>query len=217
MVRLLIFTFLAMAVHVNGAKADLILNEYLADPNFLFDANGDGVFTKEADEFVELVNDSVTTSIDLSNWSYIDIDDAFTTRHIFAPGTILLPGQALVLFGGGTPTGDFGGSLVFTASSGSLLLTETGETFQIRDDNNNVVISHTIISDEVPAGISYTRNPDITGAFAASNTLGDPNLRGTPGFRNDGSLFVAIPEPATGGIAALLCAGLVIMKRRRNR
>ena len=100
-----------------------VLNEVLYDPpaDNLGDANGDGNRHFDEDEFVEFVNSSAT-SLDISGYKLYDADRLLTNtaNHEFPANTILNPGQAVVVFGGGTPTGNFGGSLVFAASNRTL-------------------------------------------------------------------------------------------------
>ncbi|MEZ6061149.1 MAG: lamin tail domain-containing protein [Planctomycetaceae bacterium] len=54
-----------------------------------------------------------STAIDIGGWT---ISDAVAVRHTFASPTVVNAGQAVVVFGGGTPTGGFGGAIVTTAS-----------------------------------------------------------------------------------------------------
>ena len=104
----------------------LILNEVLTDPPIddtstpdvnEGDANGDGTRDYSDDEFVELVNTN-TTELDISGYT---VSDMAAVRHTFAEGSILSGGGVALLFGGGTPTGSFGGAeVVATADYGSL-------------------------------------------------------------------------------------------------
>ena len=79
----------------------VMINEVLADPPMeTGDANGDGYRSATQDEFVEFVSLSAQP-IDLGGWS---VADSFGSRFVFEDGTMLLPGRALVLFGGGDET-----------------------------------------------------------------------------------------------------------------
>ncbi len=84
----------------------LVINEIHADPDISAgDANQDGWVNLSDDEFVEIVN--VTGSaVDLSGWR---IKDNTKIRHQFPDGTVILDGCAVVIFGGGSPNGEFGG------------------------------------------------------------------------------------------------------------
>ncbi len=108
----------------------LVVNEFLADPagDLAGDANGDGERDSSDDEFVEIVNDS-DDDIDVSGWT---LSDAVSVRHTFPDGTIISARCAIVVFGGGTPTGAFGGVFVQTASSGRLELNNGGDTITLQ-------------------------------------------------------------------------------------
>ncbi|MFC1526606.1 lamin tail domain-containing protein, partial [Candidatus Latescibacterota bacterium] len=88
-----------------GRRPDLALTEILADPppGLAGDANGDGQPHRYEDEFVELLNRGA--EIDLSGWELSDDDASPTRRFRFPPGSVLSPGERLVLFGGGQPAG----------------------------------------------------------------------------------------------------------------
>jgi hypothetical protein len=102
-----------------------VINEIHADPDATNgDANGDGSTSTTQDEFVELVN--VTGSpVDISGWT---LADGFGVRHTFPGGTVIPDQCGIVVFGGGTPTGAFGGMTVQTASGGSLGLNNSAST-----------------------------------------------------------------------------------------
>ena len=98
-----------------------VLNEVLYDPptdTIEGDANGDGNRDANDDEFVEFVNSS-ESSLDISGYKLFDSDRlaANTPNHEFPANTVLSPGQAVVVFGGGTPNGSFGDALIFTSSN----------------------------------------------------------------------------------------------------
>ncbi|MCZ7682041.1 MAG: hypothetical protein M5U28_25905 [Sandaracinaceae bacterium] len=59
------------------------------------------------------------------------LSDGFGVRHTFPAGTILPSFGMLVVFGGGTPTGLFGGAVVQVASSGALGLNNDGDTLTL--------------------------------------------------------------------------------------
>jgi hypothetical protein len=78
------------------------------------DANGDGVYHNTNDQFIEIVNFD-SQPVDLTDWR---IGDDLADRHLIPEGTILAPNQVLVVFGGGTPSGTFGGATVQLPSGG---------------------------------------------------------------------------------------------------
>ena len=135
----------------------LVMNEIHADPDAQHgDANGDGVVDTADDEFVEIVNAS-DADVDISGWT---LADATSIRHTFPPETILRQNGAVVVFGGGEPAGDFGDAQVFTASTGSLGLNNSGDTIILNDGaTDQVVLSYEDAGDNQ----SITRAPDVTG------------------------------------------------------
>jgi len=136
----------------------IIINEIHADPDAtLGDANGDGVRDSSDDEFVELIN-ADAASIDISGW---EIHDGIGNKHIFPANTVLAGNcAAIVLFGGGTPTGSFGGALVQIASSGGLGLNNSGDTISLYASDLSLVADYTY-GGEGGDDQSLTRNPDI--------------------------------------------------------
>jgi hypothetical protein len=70
----------------------------------LGDANCDGVVDPEQDEFVEIVNPS-NVAVTLTGGTLLVQEGtaAPVSRHTFPAGTVLQPGQSLVVFGGGPP------------------------------------------------------------------------------------------------------------------
>ncbi len=115
-----------------AAAHELAITEVLADPpdGARGDANGDGTRDASADEFVEIVN-AGATPICLSGWTLSDAGRR--GGHLFPLSRPLRPGQAVVVFGGGVPTGQFGGSEVQSASYGQLSLSSTGDVLTLRD------------------------------------------------------------------------------------
>jgi hypothetical protein len=115
----------------------VVISEILADPpaGDLGDANHDGVRHPQDDEFVELVNRG-TAPVCLAGWALGDARNA--ERHMFPLGRALQPGEVLVVFGGGVPTGTFAGALVQTAAGG-LSLQAAGDVVTLRDARDVVV------------------------------------------------------------------------------
>jgi hypothetical protein len=168
----------------------LIINEILADPDtVLGDSNRDGVISSDDDEFLELVNDRQQL-LDLSGWR---VEDAVRVRYIFPGGTTLSPGCGLVIFGGGDPRGDFGGSLVFTA--GSLGLNNGGDLIVVRDfEGNEVALVQ--YGSEGNHNQSLTRYPDLYGPLPFvlhSQLLEAGEELFSPGTRIDQTVFGTCP------------------------
>jgi len=180
------------------ADAQLVINEILADPasdtdcagfgapipaTLCGDANGDGTADSSDDEFVEIYNTGIV-SVDLTGYT---IEDGVGLRHTF-PSTVLNPNQAVVVFGGGTPTGTFGGGVVQTASEGGLALNNTGDSVVLKDDLAATVTSHTY-GTEGGNSQSLTRNPDISGSFAEHFTASGDQSLSSPGTLVDGTVL----------------------------
>ncbi|MEZ4946425.1 MAG: lamin tail domain-containing protein [Cyclobacteriaceae bacterium] len=183
----------------DGSQFGLIVHEIHADPasDISGDANGDGVRSASDDEFIELVNNGAS-DLDISGWKIFDSNSSVIERHVFPASTIVPAGKAIVVFGGGTPTGNFGGSIVQVASTGALALTNTSETVIVEDNAGNQVISFTYGA-EADNNQSITRDPDITGTdtpfVAHSSASGSGGTLFSPGLRTDRTKFA---DPAMG-------------------
>ena len=164
-----------------------LINEVLYDPagDLTGDANGDGTRDANDDEFIEFFNSG--PALDLSGYT---ISDESQVRHTFPAGTILPVNGVLVLFGGGTPTGSFGGALVQTASEGSLNISNAGDIMTVKDIHDTVVL---IFDNSTLSGNpdeSYTRNPDLTGGFVQHAGIAEANgALFSPGTKLDGTSF----------------------------
>lgn len=173
-----------------GAFA-LILNEILYDPSnsgLDGDANGDGVYAQNEDEFVEFVNVS-SQDIDVGGYKVYDAGGfgSLSPKHTFPAGTVVASGRALVVFGGGTPTGLFGGALVQTSTSGDLNLNNAGDRMILTNSADSILIDFDITPLSDNPNESYTRNPDLTGDFE-QHGANSPRLF-SPGTRRDLSPF----------------------------
>ncbi len=78
--------------------------------------------------------------VDIENWT---INDGVGLRHTFVGSTVVADGQAVVVFGGGTPTGTFGNSVVQVASEGLVGLNNGGDTVTVFDESLTQVVSVT--------------------------------------------------------------------------
>ncbi len=169
-----------------------VINEILADPDAVNgDANGDGVVDVVEDEFVEIVN-ATGDALNIGGWT---LADGFELRHTFPAGTVVLDNCSIIVFGGGTPTGDFGDAEAQVASTGSLGLNNTGDTVTLNDGAFDVA-SYTY---DVEGGDnqSLTRDPDITGGeplVKHSEAAGSGGTLFSAGVMVDGSPFVGCGE-----------------------
>lgn len=169
----------------------IILNEICYDPsnNALDgDTNGDGQYAQAEDEFLEFVNIS-NQPADVSGFKVYDAEAliAGTPRHVIPSGTIIPPGKAMVIFGGGTPTGTFGGAIVQTSTTGNMNLNNAGDIMTFTDADDNVIIEFDIEPLSNNPNESYTRNPDITGDFEQHGD--NTPILFSPGTKVDGTPF----------------------------
>lgn len=173
----------------------LIINEVLFDPpsGSAGDANGDGSRSASEDEFIEFINDS-DVEIDLSGFNLYDEDQigSLTPRHTFANGTIIPAHGVYVLFGGGTPSGDFGGAMVGVSTTGNMNLNNAGDKIYLHDANGNEYLAFDTAVEgaglDFGSDQSITRSPDITGDYTM-HTVANAALTFTPGTMIDGSAF----------------------------
>ncbi len=114
----------APATGPGPAAGALMINEVLADPPDGYDSNGDGTWSARDDELIELINTG-NAPLDLGAAT---VSDAVGVRITLAAGTVLAPGQGLVVFGGAARAIS---GVVCVASSG-LLLNNDGDTVTVR-------------------------------------------------------------------------------------
>jgi len=186
---------------------NLVINEILFDPAPASDANCDGVETVTDDEFVEIVNNSGRAQ-DLTG---AEIYDGFGLRHVFGPGVILQPGDAVVVFGGGTPTFDgtqpmaWCGNLpptvtTMASSTGQLGFNNTGD--EVRLENGAGVVLAQYVYPGVIDDVSLTRSPDLDGGpMVAHDTVPGAFADWSPGRMADGGAF-PVPPLDTGADTA---------------
>jgi endonuclease/exonuclease/phosphatase family metal-dependent hydrolase len=137
-----------------------------------------------AGEFVELVNAGGTTA-DLSGWT---ISDGVGLRHVFAAGTTIAPGKALVVYGGAIAIP--GGFPAVAASTGTLALTNGSDSVTLRNASSIQVDAYAYSSAlSSYDGVSMNRNPDVdpTGLFGLHSTLF--GSASSPGKRGNGAAF----------------------------
>lgn len=162
----------------------IIINEVMAHvPDGLEgDTNGDGIREFKDDEFIELVNTGAGAT-DISGWS---IADKVGIRFTFPEGTIIPPGKALVVFGGGEPKtfADMGGSQVIVAPSG-LKLNDDGDSIMLVKADERV--DGMEYKAALAAGGSMVRAVDGDGTTAFERHSGQPPY--SPGRKRDGSSF----------------------------
>lgn len=184
----------AIAPAING---DLAFNEVLADPPADADPNGDGLSDPTEDEFVELVNRGRTT-VDLGGYSLWD-EGNDTARHSFPVPTVLHPGEALVVFGGGDPSGVVATNCTAAAAVNAddplllgLALNNDGDTVTLQDSYGGVIT--TMSYDGSIEDASNVLSPEIDGADWTHHAYVSGSVGATsPCTLADGGAF---PEPA---------------------
>lgn len=166
-------------------KPNLLMTEVYASPtddDITTDSNGDGFADSDQDEYVELVNlDSV--AVDISGWI---ITDDLGPRHFVPENTILQPNQAYVVFGGGDPTGLFGGAVVHTASTGNIA--PSGRDTMTLLSGTGIVTSFTFDADvgELDYTVVLTNETDpASGVSSLFETIGQAGPKFTPGLKKD--------------------------------
>jgi len=158
-----------------GGTGTLLINEVLVnEPGS--DTNG---------EFVELVNTG-SAAVSIGGWT---LSDATSVRHTFATGTTVAAGGVVVVFGGaaGIPSGTPG---AVAASTGSLVLGNSGDTVTVKNASGTVVDSATLSSAVSGTdGVSANRSPDVSAgaSFVLHTTLS--SLSSSPGRRASGAAF----------------------------
>ena len=180
----------------NGCPQPLIIiNEVLYDPSnqgLDGDANGDGEYVLNEDEFIEFYN--MGGQIDISGYT---ISDADQQRHVFPSGTIIPANGVLVLFGGGIPTGSFGGAIVQTASTGLINMNNGGDFVTVYNTNGEVVLTFDVEPFSDNPNESYNRYPDLNDIPNENGEIffqhaGIPEADGrlfSPGTKLDGTNF----------------------------
>ena len=190
------FTPMAGMVLVSDAGGDSapVVSITEVHSNVFGDANGDGFVTGD-DQFIEIVNHGASV-VDLTGFT---IQSTTTVVHTFGAGSVLLPGQATVIFGNvasdklGT-TAAFGTAVVTKASTGGLGLVGTGGVVRLFNAEG---------TPQEVADFQYWpylggSNVDLTadGVFTRE-TVGHQLAGGTgkfsPGQKVDGTSYLQLP------------------------
>jgi len=174
-----------------GDPTGLRVNE--VHPNPGDDANFDGTQDSAEDEFVEIVNDS-DSPIDISGF---ELGDGTRVRHEFPAGTILDPGCAIAVFGGGDFTEgqsvDFQGAILQKASTDSVALNNNGDIVSLRDLSGVEVAGH--VWGVIPAGNgSLTMSPDLNATNTFDSHFNASGASSSAGTRTDGSAFCVFAQ-----------------------
>ena len=135
-------------------------------------------------EAIEVLNVG-TAAADLGGWT---LSDATQVRHTFAAGTTLQPGKAIVVFGGASAIPP-GLANAIASSTGSLNLSNSGDTVRLRDGASAVMDSFIYASSLSSSDcFSMNRNPDgTTGGFVLHTAIS--SLSRSPGTRATGAAW----------------------------
>ncbi|MCY0997742.1 lamin tail domain-containing protein [Myxococcus sp. MISCRS1] len=158
-----------------GGTGTLLINEVLVN-----EAGSD-----VSGEFVELVNTG-TASLSIAGWT---VSDAASVRHTFPSGTTVPAGGVIVVFGGaaGIPSGT---PNAVGASTGTLGLSNSGDTVTVKNASGTVVDT-AVLSSAMSGtdGVSANRSPDLGSAatFVLHTSLS--SLTSSPGRRVSGAAF----------------------------
>jgi len=179
----------------------LIFNEVLTDGTANGDPNGDGDANPVEDQFVELANVH-TASVDLGDFTLVERDLVGSPRHTFATGTVLSPGQVIVVFGGGDAPAARPNASYLTANAADpgipfgLHLSTPSDALFLLDPSGGVVAwfcygeASGECSQVLAFDASLTRSPDVTGGFEPHATAaGSGGASFSPGTRLDGTDF----------------------------
>ncbi|MCK8502447.1 lamin tail domain-containing protein [Myxococcus fulvus] len=158
-----------------GGTGTLLINEVLVN-----EAGSD-----VSGEFVELVNTG-TASLSIAGWT---VSDAASVRHTFPSGTTVPAGGVIVVFGGaaGIPSGT---PNAVAASTGTLGLSNSGDTVTVKNASGTVVDTAVLSSAMAGTdGVSANRSPDLGSAatFVLHTSLS--SLTSSPGRRVSGAAF----------------------------
>jgi hypothetical protein len=163
-----------------AGAAELVINEILADASAL-DANFDSVISSTDDEFIEIVNIG-GGSADLGGAT---LADAVGVRVVLPAGTILAPGDVLLVFGGGTPA-DFGPGIRIVV--GRLYLNNDGDTVSLRDPGG-AMLATAHYGGEAGHDVSVVRSPELDAAAPLVPHTELSEYWASPGVRADGAPF----------------------------
>ena len=176
---------------------ELVINEVLADPGSVVDANGDGAADGD-DEFVEIVN----TSGAARDISGVTVEESSGVSYTVPPGTCLALHQALVVFARHSG-GSVGGSLS-VALGKSWQLNNTGDVVTLLDASGETL-------DSVEYGSnggddqSVVRWPELATTSALTKHEDVPGSAGpaSPGTCANGNPFPACEAPPIDDDATL--------------
>lgn len=170
-----------------ASRGDLVLNEVLADPpDEGGDANCDGERVADEDEYVEVVN---VSDRDLS-LAGITISDTVSVRHTFGSLAEIRAGEAVLIFGGGSPDCDFSGTPAEVASTGALGLSNAGDTISLSSPTG-IAMEEMTYTTSMSTDVSVVLSPEAntSGTYARHSVVAPDMSAYSAGVRTDGTPF----------------------------
>ncbi|MCB9730602.1 MAG: VWA domain-containing protein [Deltaproteobacteria bacterium] len=162
---------------------DLVFGEIMADPAGT-DFNGDGSYAGTQDEWLELYNAS-SGPLELEGVRYFNTQCLGCDKHTFE-AYCLPPGEAVLIFGGGTTDISQPGVLTLVSDS-SLSLNNDGDELLLIGTDEVVLDQHTYTP---LSGQSWVRSPEGSGPFVKhSEAPGSEGAKYSPGRCTNGGAF----------------------------
>ena len=170
----------------------VVIDEILADPpaGIDGDANRDGQRHTYQDEFVELLN-SGSQSVALAGWKIGDDDTDPQNWFTFPADAVISPGERLLLFGGGAPTGFTVPVFIDDGRIGNGL-TNGGDTVLLVDAAGDTV--DILLGDSWKSDQSQVRTTD--GTFVGHIDASSQSIPFSPGRATDAVETNPTPEDA---------------------
>jgi len=170
------------------ASAQVVLNEFMADP--ASDWDGDGVYSYRDDEWVEIANLG-TTAVDLTGYYLCDGEGPSVWRYGFTG--VLTPGGVVIVYGSDSRAWEESAGYPIYGFS----LNNTGDElrlYRVAGEDTLLVDSYTFVDKAADDDRSVGRRPrlsDIWMMFDGLNPCSDPceppssGCNPTPGEPND--------------------------------
>lgn len=164
-----------------GVEEVVVINEVLADPpsGNEGDANADQNPRSYEDEFVEILNTGLRP-INISGWQLSDSKPGSRGPFAFPDTTWIDPGEYIVLFGGGTPTGFTGEVFVDDGRIGGGLSNSRDAVFLI-DPVSNDTLARAEWGRDGNKDQSLVRYPEGIGEWVLHTELPGTGDRFSPG------------------------------------
>lgn len=166
-----------------GVEEVVVINEILADPpsGDAGDANRDGNRDRNGneDEFVEILNTGLRP-INIGGWQLSD-NSRTSNRFAFPNTTWIEPGEYIVLFGGGTPTGFEGQVFVDDGKIGRLGLSNTSDQVFLINPVSNDTLASAGWGREGGKDQSLVRYPEGIGEWVLHTELPGTGEKFSPG------------------------------------